>query len=339
MQIILNGEKREIVSVWIEGDRVIFLDQRKIPDSVEFFEAKNYDDIAFAIRDMVVRGAPAIGVSAAYGMAQAWLQKKDLNEAYKVISKSRPTAYDLFYALDYMMKRIGDGEDAVRAAKGYADMIRDKEWKIGEHGNKIIKNGMNILTHCNAGALAVLDLGTALAPIRIAKKNGKNLFVWVDETRPRLQGARLTAWELLMEGIEHKIIADNAAGYVMKKGLVDMVIVGADRIAMNGDFANKIGTYEKAVLANENEIPFFVAAPVSTIDPNIKNGEEIPIELRDENEVLFINNKKIGPEGSKAYNPAFDVTPYRYVTGFITEFGILRPEDLKDVIKYGEKGK
>ena len=339
MQIILNGEKREIVSVWIEGDRVIFLDQRKIPDSVEFFEAKNYDDIAFAIRDMVVRGAPAIGVSAAYGMAQAWLQKKDLNEAYKVISKSRPTAYDLFYALDYMMRRIGDGEDAVRAAKGYADMIRDKEWKIGEHGNKIIKNGMNILTHCNAGALAVLDLGTALAPIRIAKKNGKNLFVWVDETRPRLQGARLTAWELLMEGIEHKIIADNAAGYVMKKGLVDMVIVGADRIAMNGDFANKIGTYEKAVLANENEIPFFVAAPVSTIDPNIKNGEEIPIELRDENEVLFINNKKIGPEGSKAYNPAFDVTPYRYVTGFITEFGILRPEDLKDVIKYGEKGK
>ncbi|MGC8691433.1 MAG: S-methyl-5-thioribose-1-phosphate isomerase [Thermoplasmata archaeon] len=339
MQIILNGEKREIVSVWIEGDRVIFLDQRKIPDSVEFFEAKNYDDIAFAIRDMVVRGAPAIGVSAAYGMAQAWLQKKDLDEAYKVISKSRPTAYDLFYALDYMMKRIGDGEDAVRAAKGYADMIRDKEWKIGEHGNKIIKNGMNILTHCNAGALAVLDLGTALAPIRIAKKNGKNLFVWVDETRPRLQGARLTAWELLMEGIEHKIIADNAAGYVMKKGLVDMVIVGADRIAMNGDFANKIGTYEKAVLANENEIPFFVAAPVSTIDPNIKNGEEIPIELRDENEVLFINNKKIGPEGSKAYNPAFDVTPYKYVTGFITEFGILRPEDLKDVIKYGEKGK
>ncbi|MGC8584579.1 MAG: S-methyl-5-thioribose-1-phosphate isomerase [Thermoplasmata archaeon] len=339
MQIILNGEKREIVSVWIEGDRVIFLDQRKIPDSVEFFEAKNYDDIAFAIRDMVVRGAPAIGVSAAYGMAQAWLQKKDLDEAYKVISKSRPTAYDLFYALDYMMKRIGDGEDAVRAAKGYADMIRDKEWKIGEHGNKIIKNGMNILTHCNAGALAVLDLGTALAPIRIAKKNGKNIFVWVDETRPRLQGARLTAWELLMEGIEHKIIADNAAGYVMKKGLVDMVIVGADRIAMNGDFANKIGTYEKAVLANENEIPFFVAAPVSTIDPNIKNGEEIPIELRDENEVLFINNKKIGPEGSKAYNPAFDVTPYKYVTGFITEFGILRPEDLKDVIKYGEKGK
>ncbi|MGC9122577.1 MAG: S-methyl-5-thioribose-1-phosphate isomerase [Thermoplasmata archaeon] len=339
MQIIINGEKKDIVSVWMDGENVVFLDQRKIPDSIEFYVAKDYKDVAFAIKDMVVRGAPAIGVAAAYGMAQAMLQKKDLDDAYNVISKSRPTAYDLFYALNYMMKNIKEGKDPVKSALEYANMIRNKEYKIGENGDKLIKDGMRILTHCNAGALAVLDLGTALAPIRIAKKNGKKVFVWVDETRPRLQGAKLTAWELLMEGIDHKIIADNAAGYVMKKGMVDIVIVGADRIAINGDFANKIGTYEKAVLANENEIPFFVAAPISTIDPNIKNGDEIPIELRDEREVLYINDKRIAPVGSNAYNPAFDVTPSKYVTGFITEFGILRPEDLKEVIKYGEKGK
>ncbi|EQD79914.1 translation initiation factor, aIF-2BI family, partial [mine drainage metagenome] len=192
-----------------------------------------------------------------------------------------------------------------------------------------IRDGDKLLTHCNAGALAVLDWGTALAPMRVAKESGKKIFVFVDETRPRLQGAKLTAWELDQEGIDHAIIADNAAGFYMSRKEVDMVIVGADRIGSNGDFANKIGTYEKAVVAKENGIPFYVAAPASTFDFNIKSGEEIPIEERDPEEVLSINGVHHTPLNSKAMNPAFDVTPSRYVTGYITEYGIFKSEQFK----------
>ena len=225
-------------------------------------------------------------------------------------------------------------KDSVKYANEYADWNAELCRKIGEHGNKLIKNNQNILTHCNAGALACVDFGTALSPIRIAHYNKKNIFVYVDETRPRNQGASLTAWELAQERISHAIIADNAAGFFMKKKEVDMIIVGADRIAMNGDVANKIGTYEKAVLAKENNIPFYVAAPLSTFDINSKTGEDIPIEERSEDELLYIHgideNKiirkiRIAPEESHAKNPAFDVTSARYITGIITEKGIIKP--------------
>ena len=274
---------------------------------------------------MVVRGAPAIGVTAAYGLAMAFKNKEDMDKAVKTISSSRPTAYDLFKAIDYMKaNRFTES-----AARRYAMEITERSRKIGEYGNSLIKADDRILTHCNAGALAVVDWGTALAPMRIAHDSGKKIFVYVDETRPRLQGAKLTAWELQQEGIDYSIIADNAAGHFMKNKDIDLAIVGADRIAANGDFANKIGTYEKAVLAKVNNIPFYVAAPGSTFDFSLKTGDGIPIEERDENEVLMVNNSRLGPLEGHAKNPAFDVTPHEYVTAFITEYGIFRPEELK----------
>ena len=222
-----------------------------------------------------------------------------------------------------MIDKISNGDDALVAANEYVEDIIDRCRKIGENGEPLIKNDMKILTHCNAGALATVDYGTALAPFRIAKEKGKKFFVFADETRPRLQGL-LTDWELEQEGIDHAVIADNAAGHFMKNGEIDMVITGADRIAANGDFANKIGTYEKAVLAKENNIPFYVAAPVSTFDNNIKSGDEIVIEERGREELTVINGKKIMPGYTKVRNPAFDVTPHKYVTGYITEEGIIK---------------
>ncbi len=331
MKIRINNEEKDLRAVWFEDGMVKLIDQRKLPHKIEIFEAENYEDVAYAIKDMVVRGAPAIGITAAYGMAQAWLQKQDIQKVYETLKNTRPTAHDLFYALNLMKKSIETGDDAVKVAESYANDIISRCERIGDHGENLIKDGFRILTHCNAGALAVGDWGTATAPIRKAHRNGKKIFVWVDETRPRLQGARLTAWEMLQEGIEHAIIADNAAGHFMQRGEVDMVIVGADRIARNGDVANKIGTYEKAVLAKENGIPFYVAAPVSTFDFSIESGADIPIEERSENEVLFCRECRVAPEGSAARNPAFDVTPARYITGIITELGIFKPEEIKNV--------
>jgi translation initiation factor eIF-2B subunit alpha/methylthioribose-1-phosphate isomerase len=204
---------------------------------------------------------------------------------------------------------------------------------IGEHGSALIKDGSRVLTHCNAGALATVDFGTALAPMRVAHRAGRKFFVYVDETRPRLQGAKLTSWELLNEGIDHAIIADNAAGHYMSRGQVDLVIVGADRIVSNGDFANKIGTYEKAVLAKESGVPFYVAAPVSTFDFSLTSGSGIVIEERSQDEVLLVGGRRISPEGSRAMNPAFDVTPARYVTGFITENGVSRPGEFSSLVE------
>ncbi|MGC8672652.1 MAG: S-methyl-5-thioribose-1-phosphate isomerase [Thermoplasmata archaeon] len=333
MKVHFNDGIKDIRALWYEDGIIKFLDQRKIPEKVEIFNAMDYNDVAFAIKEMVVRGAPAIGVSAAYGMAQAYTQKKDLKKVAEALSSTRPTAHDLFYAIKYMQEKIEHGEDPLIAAENYADDIIERSRKIGEYGNTLIKEGSKIMTHCNAGALAVLDWGTALAPMRYAKKEGKNIFVWVDETRPRLQGARLTSWELKQEGIPHKIIADNASGFIMKQGKVDLIIVGADRIALNGDFANKIGTYEKAVLAKENAVPFYVAAPISTIDRSIYDGSKIPIEERSQNEVLYAGDCRIAPEGVEAYNPAFDVTPGKYVDGFITEYGIIKPNEIKNLIK------
>ncbi|UCH89224.1 MAG: S-methyl-5-thioribose-1-phosphate isomerase [Thermoplasmata archaeon] len=337
MKVKLGGEIKNYPAVWLKDDVVKFIDQRALPHEFTIFEARSYQDVAEAINTMIVRGAPAIGVAAAYGMALAARQPDaSLESASEVLFATRPTAYDLDFALNYMKDACGtesvSAEKAAEAARSYADKIIERCKKIGENGEGLIKDGMNILTHCNAGALATVEYGTALAPMRLAAGKGKKFFVYVDETRPRLQGAKLTAWELNNEDIPCAVIADNAAGYYMKNKDIDIVITGADRIAALGDAANKIGTYEKAVLAKENGIPFYIAAPVSTFDADIQKGEDIPIENRDPEEVLELDGRKITPEGVDAKNPAFDVTPAKYIEGFITEIGILKPDQLKDTI-------
>ena len=333
MKVIVDGKTVEMKSVWVENGVIKLIDQRKLPRELVIFEARTLEDVAYAIKDMIVRGAPAIGITAAYGMALAHDLGIPSEKAADVLRRTRPTAHDLFFAIDYMLERYNEGW---KAAEEYAKDVIERARLIGVHGEPLIEDGDKILTHCNAGALAVGDWGTALAPIRMAHRNGKNVFVYVDETRPRLQGM-LTAWELLNEGIDHVIIPDNAAGYFMWQGDIDLVIVGADRIALNGDFANKIGTYEKAVLAKENGIPFFVAAPITTFDPNIKSGNDIPIEERSEEEVLCVEKPIPPPKGSRAKNPAFDVTPHKYVTGIITEYGIIYPPFRKTLRKFLKK--
>ena len=320
--------KSDIRALWMEKGVVKAIDQRLLPGQLKIVTIGTVAEMADAISDMTIRGAPSIGAAGAYGMALAWLRKENLTKASIALVKTRPTAHDLSYGVNLMLLKCD--EDLVEAAEAYADDVVEMCRKIGENGAKLIKDGHRILTHCNAGALATVDFGTALAPMRVAHRQGKSIFVYVDETRPRLQGAKLTAWELGNEGIDHAIISDNAAGHFMKSS-VDLVIVGADRIARNGDFANKIGTYSKAVLAKENWVPFYVAAPISTFDPKIRTGKEIVIEERSEDEVLQMGDCRIAPKGSRALNPAFDVTPARYVKGFITEKGILRPGEFSDL--------
>jgi S-methyl-5-thioribose-1-phosphate isomerase len=312
----ING--KDYQALWQEGHIVQFIDQRKLPYSLEIYSARTVDDIVYAIKEMVVRGAPAIGAAAAYGMA---LGQNDPEKTATLLRATRPTAYDLFHAIEYMIQKIDLEENAFDAAASYAKTIITRCKKIGENGEKLITDSMRILTHCNAGALATIDYGTALAPLRFAHQNRKKIFVYADETRPRFQGL-LTAWELYHEGILYALIADNAAGYYMRKKDIDLVIVGADRIAKNGDFANKIGTYEKAVIAKENDIPFYVAAPASTFDPNIRDGSHIIIEERARQEMTEIAGKSIMPDWITVKNPAFDITPQKYVTGYITESGI-----------------
>ena len=305
---------------------------------------------------MVVRGAGAIGAAAGYGAAQAALEApaqaprfaQYIDEAAALLKATRPTAQNLFYAVDRVTRQtlaaLPDVQAARQAAVAEAEAIAaedaDAGRRIGEWGARLIPDGARVLTHCNAGWLAFTDWGTALSPVYRAKRDGKRVFVWVDETRPRLQGARLTAWELAGEGIDFRVIPDNAAGWYMRRGEVDLVIVGADRIAANGDTANKVGTYGRAVLARENGIPFYVAAPVSTIDFACPDGEAIPIEERGEEEVLEasgpdisdpggpIRTIRIASPGARARNPAFDVTPARLITGLITEKGIAQPSEL-----------
>jgi S-methyl-5-thioribose-1-phosphate isomerase len=321
---------RDYRSVWMEGGSVMMIDQRLLPHDFRIISLRTVAEVCDAIKTMAVRGAPAIGATACYGMALAELNGQDTKEAYARLLSTRPTAFDLRDGLDYYVKSKGT---PVEMADEYANASSERCRMIGVHGAKLIKDGMNVLTHCNAGAIACVDWGTALAPMRVARDQGRRFHVWVDETRPRLQGARLTAWELLEEGIPHTIIADNAAGHLMWRGDVDLVIVGADRIAANGDFANKIGTYEKAVLARENKVPFYVAAPSSTFDRRCRSGRSITIEERDQREVTHVSGAleggglcevRVSPLGSKAQNPAFDVTPARYVKGYITESGILK---------------
>ena len=322
---------------------VRMIDQRELPRRLVVAEFSDYREVAKAIREMVVRGAPAIGAAAAFGLALAARKSPartrgellaDLEEAAEVLRATRPTAVNLSWAIERMLARArslerGDVEEMARALEREAQAIADEDVetnrRMGAYGAELIEDGDNILTHCNTGALATVDYGTALGVIRTAHEQGKRIHVWVDETRPRLQGARLTAWELMELGIPMTLIADNAAGHLMRTGKVDIVLVGADRIARNGDVANKIGTYKLAVLARENGIPFYSVAPTSTIDLSIASGEEIPIEERDAQEVTHIGGVPIAPEGVRAYNPAFDVTPHRYITGIVTEKGIVYP--------------
>lgn len=332
MKATIDGNEHDIRAVWFEDGKVMMIDQRRLPSDIVIVGFDNYLDIAEAIRNMTTRGAPSIGATAAYAMCMAALKGCDIDRAAVDVKAARPTANDLFYAVDYMVEKLKEGCDPVEAADGYADMIVDKCTKIGEYGAELIHDGMKLMTHCNAGALATVDVGTALAPMRVAWAQGKRFFVYASETRPRLQGMQLTAWELNQEGIDHAIIPDGASAYYMAQG-VDMIITGADRIAENGDFANKIGTFDKAIVAKRFGIPFYVAAPISTFDFSTKTGDDIVIEQRSEEEVTMMNGARIAPVGSKALNPAFDVTPAELVTGFITEKGILKPSEIHRVME------
>ena len=278
---------------------------------------------------MAVRGAPAIGVAGAYGMALASRDPKYTpDRAAKLLASTRPTANDLFVGIETVRAAWSRGDDPEAQANDYRARIVEECRRIGEVGAPLFRRRHRVLTHCNAGALATVEWGTALAPLRVAHDRGAPLFVWVDETRPLLQGSRLTAWELGQEKIPHAVIADNAAGYFMRRGEVDAVIVGADRIARNGDFANKIGTYEKAVVAYENGVPFYVAAPFSTFDLHRRTGDHIPVEERSAEEVRGVGRSVGVPASSAVRNPAFDVTPARYVTRFVTPEGLVRPADV-----------
>ncbi len=338
-------------------DIVEMIDQRKLPLEVTYVELKTYKEVYDAIKDMIVRGAPAIGVSAAFGLylgAKSLLESTEVKdyESFKkkffdiadFMFSARPTAVNLGWAVDRIKKLVLDEEhnNSNSDLKILVDRIRKESVKIydedieinknmGKYGAALLKDGYNVLTHCNAGALATAGYGTALGVIRAAVSENKKISVISDETRPFLQGARLTTWELMEDGIPVTLIADNSAGLLMRKGRVNAVIVGADRIASNGDVANKIGTYQVAVLAKENNIPFYVAAPLSTIDINIKSGDEIPIEERDVNEVVSVFGKRIAPENVKAANYAFDVTPNKYVSAIITEKGVLYPDYKKSI--------
>ncbi len=342
--MLINGQPYH--TVWLEHDAVCLLDQQALPFAVEVLRLYTYADVAAAIRTMRVRGAPAIGATAAFGLALAAQTAATddfaatVHAAEQCLRATRPTAQDLFHALARVRSAITAAGSiaaaraaAVAAAHQFAEDTVAACQAIGEHGAALLRDGMTVLTHCNAGWLATVDWGTALAPLYVAARRGLRLQVLVDETRPRCQGARLTAWELQQEGIAAEIIADNAAGHFLHTGAVDLCIVGADRVAVNGDVANKIGTYEKAVVAHANGIPFYVAAPASTFDPACPTGDAIPIEERDQDEVLSIEGLladgtratvRIAPPGARARNPAFDVTPARYITGWITERGVQR---------------
>lgn len=297
------------------------LDQRTLPFSKEYIICKDYREVIRAIKEMAVRGAPAISIAGAYAVAQAKSREQDYERAAEEILAARPTAVDLSNAVSFMLDGIAAEKDETDLAREWEESIHEKCFNLCNHGAELITENMRVLTHCNTGPLAVGRHGTALGVIITAHKKGKTPFVWVDETRPRFQGA-LTSWELLQEPVPHKVITDSSAGFLMQKEEVDLVIVGADRICRNGDFANKIGTYALAVLASHHGIPFYVAAPSSTMDPSLETGKNIPIEKRDEREVLEPMGVRVYNRDSSAMNYAFDITPADLVTGYITEDGI-----------------
>ena len=308
---------------WTPG-KLEVINQLKLPLEEEWIELKSYREVAKAIKDMVVRGAPAIGCVAAYGFVLGVkYEGADPREVKETLANTRPTAVNLFWALERMEEALQLGRDIEEEAKAIEREDYEMNRRIGEYGSALFATGARVLTHCNTGALATAGWGTALGVIRSAHYGGKNIYVWVDETRPYLQGARLTAWELLKEGVPHRIITDNTAGFLMQKGLVDAVIVGADRITLRGDVANKIGTYTLAVLAKHHGVPFYVAAPTSSFDPKLYRGEEIPIEERSPQEVKSCFGCPIAPQGSDALHLGFDITPAEFIDAIITERGII----------------
>ena len=332
-------------TIALQDDVIVMVDQRKLPAQEVYVRCRTAPEVAKAIRTMVIRGAPAIGVAAAYGLALGVKRSTakgtrqfavDFQKMCDLMAATRPTAVNLFWAIDRMKRAFADGAQAgespdeiVARLEREATAIHDEDVAncraMGAHGAEMVRDGARVLTHCNAGALATAGYGSALGVIRAAVEQGKKIAVFADETRPFMQGARLTAWELVRDGINTTVITESMAGPLMRDGEIDIIVVGADRIAANGDTANKIGTYTVAVLAHEHQIPFYVAAPLSTIDLATADGRQIPIEERDQREVTHFGSSRLTPEGAKTRNPAFDITPHRYITGIITERGILRP--------------
>jgi methylthioribose-1-phosphate isomerase len=345
---LINNDYQPIE--WL-GDRVRIIDQTRLPHEEVYLELDDYRSVASAIVEMKIRGAPAIGIAGGYAVALG-AQKiestsrgdflKKLQDVIDAIAATRPTARNLFFALERMKKAAESAKSTAHIRKALVEQAlkihkeeADATLHLSLFGAALLKDGWTVLTHCNTGPLATSGYGTALGIIVMARKQGKKINVLADETRPLLQGARLTTWELKKAGIPVTLITDSMAGYFMKKGKVDCVITGADRIAANGDTANKIGTYTLAVLAKENNIPFYIAAPISTIDTSIKTGEKIPIEERKAEEVTHFQGISITPEGISAANPAFDVTPHKYITAIITDKGIIREpytEGIKKII-------
>lgn len=327
-----------------DGDAVVMIDQRKLPAKEVFVHCRTANDVARAIRTMVIRGAPAIGVAAAMGLALGMKRSKqtgsrgytaEFTKLCQQMAATRPTAVNLFWAIERMKRSLSAGvlagespEQLTARLAREALAIHDEDVEccraIGRHGGALVPDGARVLTHCNAGALATAGYGTALGVIRGAIDQGKRVTVFADETRPFLQGARLTAWELVRDGIETTVITESMAGPLMRAGRVDVIVVGADRIAANGDVANKIGTYTLAVMAREHGVPFYVAAPFSTIDLETPDGTHIPIEERDAKEITHLGGTQLAPDGARVWNPAFDVTPSALIAGIVTERGVLR---------------
>jgi methylthioribose-1-phosphate isomerase len=334
------------------GDELILIDQRYLPLEETYVTCTNHIEVANSIKDMVVRGAPAIGATAGFGMAIASSEfetferakyVEEMKKAKDLLASTRPTAVNLFWALKRMEKVIEKNIDKT-TSKELTKLLKKEALeiacddieinrKMGKNGAILLNDGDTVLTHCNAGALATVDYGTALGVIRAAIEDGKKISVYADETRPYLQGARLTVWELVQDNIETTLISDNMAGWIMKKGKIDAVIVGADRIAANGDVANKIGTYSVAILAKKHGIPFYVAAPLSTIDLETPTGEEIPIEERNRDEVRYCHKSQLVDESINVFNPAFDVTPNELVTAIITEKGVIKGNYIEELPK------
>lgn len=340
-------EGRKYHSLWYEGDILKIIDQRCLPEEFRIIELRNCSDVISAIKNMALRGAPLIGVAAAYGTFFAYreslcCQNPELKYETLILKlkRSRPTAVNLMWAVEQVNRLIKSDIELERILSTVKSLEKNEIQcckNIGDHGALLLKDiamsnksgQVNVLTHCNAGWLATVDIGTASAPVFKARDNELDVHVWIGETRPRNQGGKLTAWEYFHENIPHTVVSDNSVGHLMQKGLVDIVITGADRIARNGDSANKIGTYLRALAAKHNNIPFYIAAPVSTIDFSIRSGKDIEIEERDENEVRYMKETPMIHELSPVANPSFDITPAELITGIITERGIFKPEDIK----------
>jgi len=352
MKLTINGEVTDLPAIWWDSDQknVQLIDQTKLPFQTSIHTCLTYKDTADAIKTMKIRGAPSIGAAAAYGLAQAVFEFSgkdtffsDVEEAYSYLLSSRPTAIDLKNGLELIKKEIsGTPDEVMEVAEEFSSSIAEQGRKIGEVGKSLIKDGMNILTHCHTGALALVDHGSAIAPLIQAWNTGIRFHTYVDETRPRIQG-RLTSWELGQYGVENTVICDSASGYLMSKGKIDLVILGADRVARNGDIANKIGTYNLAVLTNFHNIPFYSAFPFSTLDMESSTGADIQIEERSHREISEVTGYQqtesnsvsisVYSQNTRFLNPAFDVTPSNLITGYITPKGILSKDELLEVFQ------